>query len=106
MGVWQTIGHIQIMTKIANPTQEPPVSLRIQNEDLKDMDVFCTFKTMMKSQKQKHQCIEPPAPNNATNKDLKDIDVLCTFKFKIESWNLEYGCIKDQWPYPNQDQDA
>ena len=29
-----------------------------------------------------------------------------SFKIKIESQNLEHGCIKDQWPYPNQDQDA
>ena len=40
------------------------------------------------------------------NQDLKDMDVLGTFKIKIESQNLDHGCIKDQWPYPNQDQDA
>merc|ERR1712082_94330 len=34
------------------------------------------------------------------------MDVLCTFKIKIESQNSEYGCTKDQWPYPNQYQDA
>ena len=49
---------------------------------------------------------EPPAPTKAPNQDLKDMDVLCTFKIKIENWNLDYGCIKDQWPYPNKDQDA
>ena len=49
---------------------------------------------------------EPPASSKAQNQDLKDIDVLCTFKIKIESQNLDHGCIKDQWPYPNQDQDA
>ena len=32
--------------------------------------------------------------------------VLCTFKIKIDSQKLEYGTTKDQWPYPNQDQDA
>ena len=40
------------------------------------------------------------------NQYLKDIDVLCTFKIKRESQNCDHGCIKDQWPYPNQDQDA
>ena len=49
---------------------------------------------------------EPPASSKAPNEDLKDMDVLCTFKIKIESQNLDHGCIKDQWPYPNQDQDA
>ena len=48
---------------------------------------------------------EPPATSKAPNQDLKDMDVLCTFKIKIESQNLEHGYIKDQWPYPNQDQD-
>ena len=49
---------------------------------------------------------EPPASSKAPNEDLKDMDVLCTFKIKIESQNLDHGYIKDQWPYPNQDQDA
>ena len=34
------------------------------------------------------------------------MDVLCSFKFKIEGRNLDHEYIKDQWPYPNQDQDA
>ena len=49
---------------------------------------------------------EPPAPIKVQNPDLKDMDDLCTFKIKIESQNSEHGYIKDQWPYPNQDQDA
>ena len=28
----------------ANPNQEPPVSSKAPNQDLKDMDVLCTFK--------------------------------------------------------------
>ena len=49
---------------------------------------------------------EPPMSFKAPNEDLKYMDVLCTFKIKIESQNLDHGYIKDQWPYPNQDQDA
>ena len=49
---------------------------------------------------------EHPVSYKAQNQDLKDMDVLCTLKIKIESQNSEYGCTKDQWPYPNQDQDA
>ena len=49
---------------------------------------------------------EPPASTKTPNKDLKDMYVLCTFKIKIESQNSKQKCIKDQWPYPNQDQDA
>ena len=69
MGVPKTSKHIQIHIRMQNPSQEPPVS------------------------------------SKAPNKDLKDMDVLCTFKIKIESQNSDYGYVKDQWPYPNQDQD-
>ena len=49
---------------------------------------------------------EPPASSKAPNQDLKDMDVLCTFKIKLDGQNWENGCTKDQWPYPNQYQDA
>ena len=48
---------------------------------------------------------EPPAPNKAPNQDLKDMGVLCTFKIKTGSQSSEHGCSKDQWKYPNKDQD-
>ena len=47
---------------------------------------------------------EPPAATKASNQDLKDMDV-CIFKIKIESQISDHGYNKDQWPYPNQDQD-
>ena len=49
---------------------------------------------------------ESQVSSKATNEDIQDMDALCIFKVKIESQNLGHGCIKDQWPYPNQDQDA
>ena len=49
---------------------------------------------------------EPPASSKAPNEDFKDMDVLCTLKIKIESHKFDHGYIKDQWPYPNQYQDA
>ena len=70
MSVLSISDHIQINIKMPNPSQEPPASSKVPNEDLKDMDV------------------------------------LCTFKIKKENQNLDHDCIKDQWPYPNQDQDA
>ena len=49
---------------------------------------------------------EPPASSKVPHQDLKDMDDLCTFKIKIESQKSANGCTKDQWPYPNQYQDA
>ena len=37
--------HIQIKIKMSNPSQEPPASSKAQNQDLKDMDVLCIFKS-------------------------------------------------------------
>ena len=48
---------------------------------------------------------EPPASSKGPNLDLQDMDVLFPFRM-IESQNWEHACIKDQWPYPNLDQDA
>merc|ERR1711954_628762 len=91
-----------------NPSQEPPASSKAPNEDLKDMDVLCTFQIELGSQilnmgirntndhikikiKMPNPSQEHPASSKASNKDLKDMDVLCTFKFKIESQNLDHG---------------
>ena len=49
---------------------------------------------------------DPPASSKASKQDLKEIDVLCNFKIKVKSQNFAYGCNKDQWPFPNHDQDA
>ena len=42
--VSKTTDHIQIKFKIPNSIQEPPASSKAPNEDLKDMDLLCTFK--------------------------------------------------------------
>ena len=45
----KTHDKIQIKNKISNPSQEPPASSKAPNEDLKDMDVLCTFKIKIES---------------------------------------------------------
>merc|ERR1712081_46941 len=107
MCVPKTSDHIQINIKMPNPSQEPPASSKAPNQDLKDMDVLCTFKIKIESQiwnigvpktsdhiqiniRMPHPSQEPPASSKAPNEDLKDMDVLCTFKIKIESQNLKY----------------
>ena len=123
MGISNTSDHIKIKIKMPNPRVEPPASSKAPNEDLKDMDVLCTLKIKIMSQNSESVCTKDqwPYPNQyqdakpqsgtfsvlqSPNDYFKDMDVLCTFKIKIESINLDHGCIKDQWPYPNQNQDA
>merc|ERR1712081_12845 len=50
MGVSMTSNHIQVKINIFNPNQEPPAPSKAPNEDLKDMDVLCTFKIKIESQ--------------------------------------------------------
>ena len=40
-----------------NPSQEPPAPTKAPNQDLKDMDVFCTIKIKMESQNLEHGLI-------------------------------------------------
>ena len=48
MGVSKTIDYNQIKIKMQNPSQEPPVSTKAPDEDLKDIDVLCTFEINIK----------------------------------------------------------
>ena len=107
IGVPKTSDHIKIKIKMPNPSQVPPASSNAPNEDLKDIDVLCTFKIKIESQNWDQGCIkasdhikikfkisnnskEHPASSKAPNVDLKDMDVLCTFKIKIERQHLEH----------------
>ena len=54
----KTSDHIQIKIKMPNSSQESPVSLKAPNQDLKDMDVLCTFKIKIKSKNSDHEYIK------------------------------------------------
>ena len=105
MDVLKTSDHIQIKIKMPNPSQESPASSESPNEDLKDMDVLCTFKNKIETQNLDHGCFKDhhwPYPNIfhdskpqletssillSPNQDLKDMDVLCTSKINVDSQN-------------------
>ena len=50
--------NIHVMITMPNPSQEPPASSKAPDEDLKDMDVHCTFKIKIKSQNSGHGYIK------------------------------------------------
>ena len=85
IGVAKTSDNIQIKNKMPNPSQEPPVSSKALNEDLKDITInLIQIKINMTNPSQ-----EPSASPNSLNEDLKDMYALCTFKIKIKSQNLD-----------------
>ena len=49
MGVSKPSDHIQIKIKKQNFSQETPASSKAQNEDLKYMDVLCTYEIKIES---------------------------------------------------------
>ena len=71
MGKSKTCDHIQIMIKIPNSGQEPSASSKAPNEDLKDMDVLCTFKIKIESQNLDHGCIKDKWPYPNKDQDAK-----------------------------------
>ena len=92
MGVSKTCDHTHIKIKMSNPNKESPGPTKALDQDLKDMDVLCTFKIKIESHSLKKGSIKDqwPYPNQdqmlnpskeplATNQDLKDMDVLFTF---------------------------
>ena len=70
-----------------NPCQEPLASYKASNQDLKEMNLLCTFKIKIESQNLEHGCMpnriqESPASPKARSYDM---GILCNFKFKIEN---------------------
>ena len=58
MVVSKTSDHIKIKIKMLNPTQEPQAASKDLNQDLRDMDVLCTFKFQIESQNLEYRCIK------------------------------------------------
>ena len=63
------IDHIHI--EMQQPSQEPPASSKARDEDLKDMDVLCTFKIKIESQNSEYGCIQDQSPYMNQNQDVK-----------------------------------
>ena len=71
MGILKTSYHIQIKINIPNPSQDPPAPSKAPNQDLKDMDVLCTFKIKIESQNLDHGCVKDQWPYSNQDQDAK-----------------------------------
>ena len=71
MDVSKTRDQIQIKIKMPNPSQEHPASSKALNEDLKDMDVLCTFKIKIGSQNLEVGCTKDQWPYSIQDQDAK-----------------------------------
>ena len=71
MSLSKTSDHIQIKIKMPNPSQEPPASSKAPGQDLKDMDVLCTFKIKIESQNLDHQYIRDLSSYANKDQDAK-----------------------------------
>ena len=63
--------HIKIKIRMSNPSQEPPASSKTPNQDMKDMDVLCTFKIKIESQNSDQGCVKDPWPYWNQDQDAK-----------------------------------
>ena len=91
MGISKTSDHIQIKIKMPNPSQEPPAPGKAPNQDIKDMDVLCTFKIKIESQNLEHGTWDKW---QYPNQDKDTIPYLWTFAI-IQSFNSRHrgnGC--------------
>ena len=117
IGASKTRHRIHIKITMPNSSQEPPASSEAPNQDLKDMDVLCTFKINREQKtgnwvyqrsvtisKSRSEC-QTPVRNIQPSPNLQ-IRTLKSWMFfgpseSSQSQNLELGCTEDQFLYQN-----
>merc|ERR1711954_507918 len=108
MDVSKTSDHFKIKIKIPKPIQEPTASSKAPNQDLKDMDVLCTFKIKIESQNFDHWCIKDQGPYKNQDQDAKHQsrtssilqNPICKSKSICETLMRKYNILYK----PNKDQ--
>ena len=61
-----------------NPSQEPPVFSNAENQDLKNMDVLCTFKMEIERQNLEYGWIKDKCPYPNQDQDTKPLPGTCS----------------------------
>ena len=78
--------------KFTNSNQEPPASSKAPNEDLKDMDVLCTFKIKIESKNLDPVCIKDQLPYPNEDQDAKSKSGTSSV-LQSPKWRLQgHGC--------------
>ena len=99
MVVSNTSDHIQIKIKMPNSNQKPSSILQTLNQDLKDMDVLCTFKAKGLTQDLEHGYVKDQGPYSNQDQDAKTQSGTSSILQSPESGLEGYG-----WPLNLQNQ--
>merc|ERR1711954_65704 len=92
MVISRTNDHIQIKIKMPNPIIEPAASSKAPNEDLKNMDVLCTFKIKIEIQNLDHGCIKDQLPYTKQDQDAKLQSGTSSILQSPKSGHKGHGC--------------
>ena len=84
--------HIQMKIQMPNSSQEPSASSKAPNNDLKDMDVLCTFKIKTESQNLDHGCIKDKWPYLNQDQDAKPQSGTSSVLQSPKQWLKGHGC--------------
>ena len=80
------------ISKSWTPDMEPPASSKAPNQDLKDIDALCTFKTMIEGQNLDHWFTKDQSPYPNPDQDVKPQSGTSSV-LQIPKWGLEgHGC--------------
>ena len=86
--------HIQIKIKMPNPSQEPPASSKAPNQDLKDMDVLCTFIIKIENQKTEYECTNDQGLYLNKDQDAKLQSGTSSVLQNLKSGLKGHGCFR------------
>ena len=92
VGIKDCSDHIKINFKMPNPSQKPPALSKAPNQDIEDMDVLCTFKIKLESQKSDQGFIKDHLSYPNQVQDATSQSGTCSI-LKSPKWGLYgHGC--------------
>ena len=92
MGISKNSAHNRIKMKIPNPKYKPIASSKVPNQDLKDMDVLCSFKIKIESKNWDHGCFKDQWSYPNQDKDAKPQSGTSSI-LQSPKWGLKgHGC--------------